>query len=100
MSSPARKAPRARESPSRLRHRRRAQPNGEGNQQEQLLVVRAGHPGQERRDDLEGEVTERDQDGRRLRERPSKGEEPLAPGCPQHRDEHRQDDHRQVLNQG
>ena len=57
--------------PRRLGERGRPQPDGQGHQEEQLFVVRAGHPRQERRDHLEGQVAEGQQNGRALGEPPA-----------------------------
>ena len=85
--------------PDRLGQRGRAEPERQRHHEEELVVAGAGHAQQQRRHDLPRQVGERRQDPRRLPERACDGQQPAGLQRPQHRQQHGQHDHRQVLHE-
>ena len=85
--------------PHRLGQRRRAEPDGEGDQEEQLVVLGPRHARHDRRYDLGRQIGEGHQDERGLAEGRRDGEQAAGLERPEGGDQHDQDHHREILHE-
>src|SRR5207247_2778898 len=85
--------------PRRLGERRGAEGDRERDQQEELVVARLGHAGEEPRQDATGEQKEREQDRRGRREGLPHRKDVAAVQAAEDRDEHDQDQEGRVIDE-